>query len=91
MKELAKVSILVLSALFLFVGCHDDDGGGGGGQAVSTDPPPQVDLSVESFSAVSITDPPDPPDSIHNPEPSTMLLLVSGLLGFWGFRKKFKR
>ncbi|MGZ3749548.1 MAG: PEP-CTERM sorting domain-containing protein [Pseudobdellovibrionaceae bacterium] len=23
------------------------------------------------------------------PEPSTMLLLVSGLLGLWGFRKMF--
>jgi hypothetical protein len=25
------------------------------------------------------------------PEPSTMLLLGSGLLGLWGFRRKFKK
>ena len=25
------------------------------------------------------------------PEPTTILLLVSGLLGLWGFRKKFKK
>jgi hypothetical protein len=28
--------------------------------------------------------------SVPIPEPTTMLLLVSGLLGLWGFRKKFK-
>ena len=30
-------------------------------------------------------------NSVTVPEPSTILLLVSGLLGLWGFRKKFKK
>lgn len=96
MKRLAKASTLILIALFLFVGCNDDDGGGA--QAVSnsdTDPP--VNLSVESFSASvesfsALSDSPtDPPDPIQTPEPITLLLVGSGLLGLAGFRKRFRR
>ena len=33
----------------------------------------------------------DPPATSHTPEPATMLLVGSGLVGFAGFRKKFKK
>jgi len=33
----------------------------------------------------------EPPPNGQVPEPTTMLLLGSGLLGLWGFRKKFKK
>ena len=32
-----------------------------------------------------------PEVSIRVPEPGTILLLVSGLLGLWGFRKTFRK
>ncbi len=32
-----------------------------------------------------------PDVSIRVPEPGTILLLVSGLLGLWGFRRKFSK
>jgi hypothetical protein len=46
-----------------------------------------ADISNVSFQyGTSLNEP-----NIPVPEPSTMLLLGSGLLGLWGFRKKFKK
>jgi len=100
MRGLAKVSILILSVLSLFVGCHDDDSG-----TVATpdpNPDPPANLSVASFSAVgsssisdasfSDSDPPgDPPDPVQTPEPTTLFLVGSGLLGLAGLRRKLKK
>lgn len=97
MKNLAKVSILVLSVFFLLAGCHDEGGGGGAQTSSNSDPDPQPNISVESFSASSesfsirsdsLIDPLGP---VETPEPTTLLLVGSGLLGLAGLRKKFKK
>lgn len=83
MKNLIKLSILVLMVFFLFVGCREEGGRSGSGAA--SDPDPPVTPSVIVFEITTI------PESTAVPEPTTLLLFGSGLIGLWGLRKKFKK
>jgi len=53
---------------------------------------PSTAITNVSFQyGTALTEPNVPPTGTPVPEPSTMLLLGSGLLGLWGFRRKFKK
>jgi hypothetical protein len=78
MKKLLNVSILVLTILFLFVGCREDGSSNGGGNI--------SEIASGSSDSSSTSG-----DVAVTPEPTTLLLLGSGLLGLAGLRKKFKK
>lgn len=90
MKDLSKILILVLGTLFLLAGCNDG-GSGGSGTVSGTDVSPQVNMSFGDSSGGSVdTTLFEAPTVVHNPEPTTLLLLGSGLIGLAGYgRKKF--
>lgn len=73
MKNLIKLSILVLTILFLFVGCREEHSRSGA-----------VGLAVGSSDSSSTP-------VVSVPEPATLFLLGSGVLGLLGLRRRFRK
>jgi hypothetical protein len=75
MKNLIKLSILALTILFLFVGCREE----GSSRTSGAGGVSEIGSSDSSSTSVAV------------PEPATLLLLSSGLLGLTALRRKFKK